>query len=350
MVVSMGVQEVYVRPLFFHDGAQDVGGRLAGGPVRFSHVEIVSRADRARTLLSYDAAAASREGAIRAVLEVLEAPRTPLCGLDLTSPKIMGIVNVTPDSFSDGGEFHDHTDAIAQARQVAEDGAHILDIGGESTRPGSDPVDEDTECARILPVIEALAESGTPISCDTRKASVMRKAVASGAQIINDISSLTYDPEARSTAAELGAPVILMHSKGEPKVMQDAPSYEDVCLDVYDELQANLQACVDAGIPRASIVADPGIGFGKTFAHNLELINDLALFHGLGVPIMLGVSRKGFLGALTGVKDARARAVGSVSAALSGLARGVQLFRVHDVKQTAEAFAVWEGVRLRQVP
>ncbi|MEM1199513.1 MAG: dihydropteroate synthase [Pseudomonadota bacterium] len=346
----MGAHQVYLRPLYFHEGAQAAGGRLAGGPVRFSHVEIISRVDNSRTLISYQDVAASRETAIQEALAALEETRAPLSGLDLTSPKIMGIVNVTPDSFSDGGEFHDHSDAIAQAIQAAEDGAHILDIGGESTRPGSDPVDEVTECARVLPVIEALSGRGTPISCDTRKSSVMRKAMAAGAHIINDISSLTYDPDARATAAELAAPVILMHSKGEPKVMQDAPAYNDVCLEVFDELSANIEACVDAGIPRAKIVADPGIGFGKTFTHNLELINDLAVFHGLGVALMLGVSRKGFLGALTGVTEARDRAVGSVSAALSGLARGVQLFRVHDVKQTAEAFAVWEGIRQRQVP
>ena len=346
----MGAHEVYLRPLFLHDGVSDEGGRLAGGPVRFSHVELIERANKARTTISYQEAAASKEAAIRTALEALEETRPPLAGLDLSAPIIMGIVNVTPDSFSDGGEFFDHSDALAQARQAVEDGAHILDIGGESTRPGSDPVDEATECARILPVIEALAGTGTPISCDTRKPAVMRKAVGAGAHIINDISSLTYHPEARATAAELATPVILMHSKGEPKVMQDAPSYEDVRLEVFDELQTNIAACERAGIPRAKIVADPGIGFGKTFDHNLELLNDLALFHGLGVAIMLGVSRKGFLGALTGVKEARARAVGSVSAALSGLARGVQLFRVHDVKQTAEAFAVWQGVRRRQVP
>ncbi|MEM8686150.1 MAG: dihydropteroate synthase [Pseudomonadota bacterium] len=346
----MGAHQLYLKPLHFHEGEGGAGGRLAGGPVRFSHVELISRADGSRTQISYEEAATSCETAIREALEALEEARAPFCGLDLATPRIMGIVNVTPDSFSDGGAFHDHSDAIAQAIQAAEDGAHILDIGGESTRPGSDPVDEATECARILPVIEALAGRDTPISCDTRKASVMRKAIAAGAHIINDISSLTHDQDARPTAAQLAAPVILMHSKGEPKVMQDAPSYGDVCLDVFDELNANIEACVAAGIPRAKIVADPGIGFGKTFTHNLELINDLALFHGLGVALMLGVSRKGFLGALTGVKDARARAVGSVSAALSGLARGVQLFRVHDVKQTAEAFAVWDGIRQRHVP
>ncbi len=349
----MSSPEVYLRPLYFRDAANGddaPGGRLAGGRIRFAHLEVIERPSLKRQVMSYEDAAASGEAAIRSALNALEEPRAPLLGLDLTTPKIMGIVNVTPDSFSDGGEFYSHDDAIAQAKQAVEDGAHILDIGGESTRPGSDPVDEATECARILPVIEALAASSTPLSCDTRKPAVMRRAVAAGAHIINDISSLTYDPEARKTAAELGTPVILMHSKGEPKVMQDAPHYDNVCLDVFDELRANIAACEQMGIARSKIIADPGIGFGKTFDHNLELLNELALFHGLGVAVMLGVSRKGFLGALTGVKEARARAVGSVSAALCGLARGVQLFRVHDVRQTAEAFAVWEGVSQGRVP
>ncbi len=348
----MSSAEVYLRPVFLSERADDETGpwgRVAGGSLCFSHVELIERPGFERTLLSYEDARGSAEPAIGEILAALEQPRAPLLGLDLTTPKIMGIVNVTPDSFSDGGAFYSTEDAVAQARRAMEEGADILDIGGESTRPGSEPVDEDTECQRILPVIEALAASGTPISCDTRKPVVMRKAVQAGAGIINDISSLTYHEDARSTAAALGVPVILMHSKGEPKVMQKEPEYESVSLEVFDALRANIEACVAAGIPRSKIVADPGIGFGKTFDHNLELLDDLALFHGLGVALMLGVSRKGFLGALTGVKEARERAVGSVSAALCGLARGVQLYRVHDVQQTREAFAVWGGIHRRCV-
>ncbi len=349
----MSSAEVYLRPLFLSDLGEDKPGpwgRLAGGQIRFSHVELIERSSADTKILPYSDAAASDEPLVRAALQALEAPRPPIMGMDLNTPKIMGIVNVTPDSFSDGGDFYTHDNAITQAKLALEEGADILDIGGESTRPGSEPVDEPTELERILPVIEALAGEGAPLSCDTRKPGVMQQAIAAGAHIINDISSLTYHPDARKTAAELGVPVILMHSKGEPKVMQKAPSYENVCLDVFDELQANITACEQAGTPRARIIADPGIGFGKTFDHNLELLNDLALFHGLGVALMLGVSRKGFLGALTGVKEARARAVGSVTAALCGLERGVQFYRVHDVKQTAEAFAVREGVRQGRVP
>lgn len=349
----MSTAEVYLRPLFLSNSAADAAGpwgRLAGGHIRFSHVELIERTSTTSHVLSFADAATSSEPAVQAALDALQAERAPIMGMDLAHPKIMGIVNVTPDSFSDGGDFFSHDDAIAQAKKALADGADILDIGGESTRPGSDPVDEATELSRILPVIEALAGEGAPLSCDTRKANVMRKAIASGAHIINDVSSLTFHPDARTTVAELEVPVILMHSKGEPKVMQKAPAYEDVCLDVFDELQANIVACEKAGIPRSRIIADPGIGFGKTFDHNLQLLKDLALFHGLGVALMLGVSRKGFLGALTGVKEARARAVGSVSAALCGLERGVQLYRVHDVKQTAEAFAVWDGVRQGRVP
>ena len=205
------------------------------------------------------------------------------------------------------------------------------------------------ELERILPVIDGLAEPNVLISCDTRKSNVMRSAVQAGASLINDVSSLNYDPEARATVAQMGVPAILMHSKGEPKIMQQAPEYSNVSLEVFDTLQADIAKCEAAGISRDKIIADPGIGFGKTFDHNLELLNDLALFHGLGVPIMLGVSRKGFIGALTGVKEAGERAVGSASAALSGLSAGVQIFRVHDVKETAEAFAVWQGIIRRRL-
>lgn len=324
-------------------------GRIAGGPVCFSHGEVIDRSSGGRELRSYADLAASDDSHIRAALASLEEPREDILGLSMAEPQIMGIVNVTPDSFSDGGEFGTAHTAIAQGRALVEQGAAILDIGGESTRPGSDPVLADEELARILPVISALSDQAVPISCDTRKARVMQEAVEAGAGIINDVSSLNFDPEARETASSLETPVILMHSKGEPKIMQDAPHYDDVCLEVFATLEADIARCEEAGIPRSRIIADPGIGFGKTFDHNLELLHNLALFHGLGVPLMLGVSRKGFLGALTGVKEAGARAVGSVSAALTGLGAGVQFFRVHDVKETAEAFAVWNGIARRSV-
>ena len=348
----MSTTQICLRPLVLTssvDGAGSGWGRVAGGPLRFSHAGLVDRAGEPGKIWSYQDLARSSDPQIRLALEKVEEPRLPVAGLSLSRPVIMGIVNVTPDSFSDGGSFDTTERAISHGAALVAAGADILDVGGESTRPGSDPVDESTELERILPVIEGLANTGALISCDTRKSAVMRQAVAAGAGLINDVSSLNHDPEARATAASLGVPSILMHAKGEPKIMQDAPHYTDVCVEVFNSLEEEIEACEAAGISRENIVADPGIGFGKTFNHNLELLDGLALFHGLGVPVMLGASRKGFIGALTGVKDAGGRAAGSVSAALAGLARGVQLFRVHDVKETAEAFAVWQGISRRTI-
>ncbi|MEM7425654.1 MAG: dihydropteroate synthase [Pseudomonadota bacterium] len=343
---------VCLCPKFLHSAsgfAESGYGRIAGGDVYFSHAEVIDRATGTRRLESYASLKASAETLIQKALERIEAPRVPILEFDLAEPVIMGIINVTPDSFSDGGVHGTTETAISQGRTLAAEGARILDVGGESTRPGSDPVDIETELSRVLPVIEGLRGEEVVISCDTRKSPVMSAALGSGASIINDVSSLNHDRKSRSVAAKAGAPVILMHSKGEPKVMQDAPSYEDVGLEVFDTLEADLRLCEEAGISRSRIIVDPGIGFGKTFDHNLELLHNLALFHGLGVPVMLGVSRKGFLGALTGVREAGRRAVGSVSAALIGLDAGVQFFRVHDVRQTVEAFAVWRGVARRRV-
>jgi dihydropteroate synthase len=252
----------------------------------------------------------------------------------------MGIINVTPDSFSDGGEHADAAVAIAHGTSLAEEGADILDIGGESTRPGSDPVPEAEECRRILPVIEALASSGHRVSVDTRKAAVMEKAASAGARIINDVSALGHDPASLRTAAKLGLPVILMHAKGDPKTMQVRPEYDDVALDVYDALRARIEACIAAGIDASRIAVDPGIGFGKTFRHNLEILHQLTLFHGLGVPLMAGVSRKAFIGSLTMERDAGRRVHGSVGGAVQAALAGAQILRVHDVAATRQALAV----------
>lgn len=255
-------------------------------------------------------------------------------------PVVMGIVNVTPDSFSDGGRTADTERAIAHGLQLAREGAGILDVGGESTRPGSDGVPEQQELDRVIPVIEALAKEGLKVSCDTRKARVMREALKAGAAIINDVSALQHDTGSMAAMAEADCPVILMHAQGDPKTMQLSPSYEDVVLDVFDGLQSRIEACVASGIARARIIADPGIGFGKTFRHNLDLLNRFSIFHGLGVPLLMGLSRKGFVGALTGEKLAANRVHGSVGGALWSALNGAQILRVHDVKATVEALAV----------
>ncbi len=260
--------------------------------------------------------------------------------LDAERPLVMGIVNVTPDSFSDGGLNAETSNAIAHGIQLAAEGADILDVGGESTRPGSEGVPEEEELRRVIPVIEALVQHGHAVSVDTRKARVMRAALKAGATIVNDVSALTYEPQAMEAMAEASCPVILMHAQGDPKTMQLSPHYENVALDVFDWLEARVEACVAAGIARERILADPGIGFGKSFRHNLDLISQFTLFHGLGVPLLMGLSRKGFIGALTGEKRAGDRVHGSVGGAIWSALNGAHILRVHDVKATVAALAV----------
>ncbi|MCA3556607.1 dihydropteroate synthase [Aestuariivirga sp.] len=255
-------------------------------------------------------------------------------------PLIMGIVNVTPDSFSDGGLHAESGRAIAHGLLLAQQGADILDVGGESTRPGSEGVPEAEELRRILPVIEALAARGLTVSVDTRKANVMRAALQAGASIVNDVAALTYDPAAIEAMAEASCPVILMHAQGDPRTMQLSPHYDDVALDVFDWLEARIEACVAAGIARWRIVADPGIGFGKSFRHNIDVLRHFTLYHSLGVPVLMGLSRKGFIGALTGEKLAGNRVSGSVGGAVWSALNGAHIIRVHDVKATVEALAV----------
>jgi dihydropteroate synthase len=313
----------------------------------YAAVEIVEREGSAvRRRLSCAADVAhSPEAGLEALLQRLEAPRAPIAGLALGDrPRIMGIVNVTPDSFSDGGRWLAPEAAIGHALRLADEGADMLDIGGESTRPGSEPVSVEEELRRVLPVIEALAgKVQAPISIDTRNAEVMRRAADAGARIINDVAALAHDPNSLRAAAELGLPVVLMHAQGDPRTMQLDPRYDDVVLDVYDWLEARIAICAAAGIPRTRLIVDPGIGFGKTLAHNLALLGSLSMFHGLGCPILLGASRKSFIGRLAGGADADQRMPGSLAAALLGAAQGVQVLRVHDVAATRQALVVWEA-------
>ncbi|MFX0545256.1 dihydropteroate synthase [Roseovarius sp. S1116L3] len=278
------------------------------------------------------------------VLERLTAPRAPIAGLRFDAPRLMGILNVTPDSFSDGGKFDAPEAALAQARAMAGAGAHIIDVGGESTRPGSIPVAEEEEIARTAPVIAAIRQAvGTPISIDTRKAAVAQAAIGAGASVVNDVSGFTYDTALAPYCADAGLPVCVMHAQGDPQTMQDAPQYEDVTLDVYDFLEGRLDALEAQGIPRERIIVDPGIGFGKTQAHNLTLLSRLSIFHGLGCPILLGASRKKFIGTIGGTPEAGDRMPGSVAVALAGVAQGVQIIRAHDVAETRAAMALWRA-------
>jgi dihydropteroate synthase len=309
---------------------------LAGGRLWFS---AVARHERGRPAEIVPAAEAG------AALEPLVAPRASFAGLALDRPRIMGILNVTPDSFSDGGQFVETPAALEQARALAAV-SDILDIGGESTRPGAAPVDEAEEVARTAPVIGAMRAGGLvlPISIDTRKAAVADAALRAGADIVNDVAALGYDAELAPLVAKAQAPVVLMHHQGTPEVMQADPRYGDVLLDVYDWLAERVEAAVAAGIPRQRIAVDPGIGFGKTVAHNLALIRGISLFHGLGCPVLLGASRKRFIGTLAGAEDPAARMPGSLAVALAGVAQGVQMIRVHDAAETRQALRLWQAV------
>lgn len=288
---------------------------------------------------------------LRLALAGLAAPRQAMSGIPLDRPRLMGIVNVTPDSFSDGGNFTNARDAIAFARGLADEGADFLDIGGESTRPGSEAVTVDEELRRVLPVIEGLVgRVRARISIDTRKAEVMRRAALAGVHVINDVSALSFDPNSLRVAAETRLPVVLMHAKGDPKTMQQNPRYDNVLLEVFDTLAQRIDLCLRAGIALERIIVDPGIGFGKTLDHNLELLAGLSLLHGLGTPILLGASRKGMIGTLTGAIDPSERMPGSVATALAGAMQGASILRVHDVAATRQALTVWEAASAGHAP
>jgi dihydropteroate synthase len=267
------------------------------------------------------------------------------CGahmLDLARPRVMGIVNVTPDSFSDGGLHHDPEHALAHARRLLEDGADLIDVGGESTRPGAADVSVDEELARVLPVVRALATEGVIVSVDTSKPDVIAAALDAGAAMINDVRALRM-PGALEAVARTGAAVCLMHMQGEPSSMQQSPTYVDVVTEVRDFLRARARACAAAGIAHDRIAIDPGFGFGKTLAHNLALARDLATLATLGYPLVAGWSRKSSLGALTG-RPPGERLAASVAAALASFARGATIVRVHDVRETVDALTVWASL------
>lgn len=263
------------------------------------------------------------------------------------SAKVMGIVNVTPDSFSDGGRFLDHEAALIHARRLIAEGADILDIGAESTRPGSEPVSAEDEIARAVPLIAAIrAESPIAISIDTMKPQVARAAVEAGANIWNDVAALRYAPDGPQVAAELGCDLVLMHMRGEPRTMQADPQYDDVVAEVCEFLAERAQAAMAAGVAREKIWLDPGVGFGKRPEHNLALIARLDAVAALGYPVLLGVSRKRFIAALdpSGGAALDGRLAGSLAAALAGVERGAGVLRVHDVAETVQALKIWEAV------
>lgn len=332
-------------PVAFHALREGFALPLHGGDIAFAFVRLIEDGEDLGV------------GPIREVPEdwhdamhAIARRPPPFAGLEGDGPLLMGVVNVTPDSFSDGGRHFDADVAIAAGHAMLEAGADILDIGGESTRPGAAPVTAEEEAARILPVIRELAKAA-PVSVDTRNAATMRAALEAGAEIVNDVSALRHDPDALGLLARSEAPVILMHMPGDdPATMQSRAEYGDVALEVAAFLRDRIATCEALGIARGRIAVDPGIGFGKTMAHNLALIDRLPLIASLGCRVVLGASRKRFIGTLSGVEEAARRVPGSIAAAIAGAARGAAVLRVHDVAETAQALAVWRACQAGRPP
>ncbi|EDL48912.1 dihydropteroate synthase [Erythrobacter sp. SD-21] len=353
---------IYIRPLGFVPGPQAEHGnaiRLAGGMVYASRFAVILRRDGAvaerwlaapdtmAEVLGHlpDTVAADAESQWANLTLAHPALELGARTVRLDQPQVMGILNVTPDSFSDGGLADDAEAAREHAAAMVETGASIIDIGGESTRPGARPVWEGDEIERVVPAIEACAAMGAAVSVDTRKAAVMEAALDAGAALVNDVSGLTHDPRSAEVVAARGCPVVLMHAPGRGEDLHEDGDYDNVVFDVFDELRNRRDEALEAGIDASRILLDPGIGFGKSLAENLLLINALQLFHALGHPLMLGASRKRMIGAMSKEEDADNRLGGSLALALKGMDAGVQLIRVHDVPETVQARNVWRGLR-----
>jgi dihydropteroate synthase len=339
----------FVDSPFGHDGKV---ARLAGGLNWFAAVELIEIEKHRRTsteLVQVEGIEARFDDDMAAQWRALTASRAPLQlgdrAIRLDQPQVMGIINVTPDSFSDGGQFAEASSAAEAGADMAAQGAAIIDVGGESTRPGAKPVWEGDEIERVAPVIRQLASGGAAVSADTRKADVMTSALEAGARMINDVSALTYDQRSAGVVAAAGVPIVLMHHLGAPETMQQDPRYADVLVEVFLWLEDRIAAAEAAGIGRDKILIDPGFGFGKNVAHNLELMNGLALFHSLGCPIVVGASRKRSIGALSGEAPVDKRLGGSLAFAIKAADQGAQIVRVHDVFESVQALRIWRGLK-----
>ena len=332
-------EKLYYRPVLHHGRSLLKSSKtLAKGWTFFDQVEVLSRSASPYFISASDLP--------KEQLEKLITPRASIAGLQFSErPNLMGVLNVTPDSFSDGGEFENLQDAVEHALDMSASGADILDIGGESTRPGAVLVPESGEIARVTPIIAAIrSHLQIPISIDTRKSNVAASAINAGATMINDVYAFEYDPKMLDVAVDLQVPICVMHAQGAPDVMQNDPRYDNVVLDVYDFLEAKIQNLVRAGFDHTQIIVDPGIGFGKTLEQNLALLSNLSLFHSLGCPVLLGASRKSFIGHITGQDDPLMRLGGSLATAIHAAQQGVQILRVHDIPETHQALQVWSKI------
>jgi dihydropteroate synthase len=363
MIDATPTTRIYCRPTAFIDAPFGFDGqfaRLAGGMQFFAAWELIAVDGGRRTGQSLvpidrvdealDQLSAEQASSVRAMMARATSPRSALTLgeriVRLDQPQVMGILNMTPDSFSGGSDhLSDPAGATSLAIDMASAGAAIIDIGGESTRPGAATVWEEDEKARVLPLIGQLAHAGLALSLDTRKASVMAAGLSAGAHMINDVSALLFDDQAMTVMAASTCPVVLMHFPGKPDDPHTHPGYTDPLIEVYDWLESRIAAVVAAGIARERIIVDPGIGFGKEVRANLAILNGLSLFHTLGVPILLGASRKRLIGALSNEAPADKRLGGSVALALKGIEQGAQIIRVHDVPETVQAMRIWRGMR-----
>jgi dihydropteroate synthase len=354
------VSKIYLRPVAFIDSPQRHDGesqRLAGSMLWFSQVEVIDLSGQpTRKLVDVaqwdeflSGLPADKQTRCSKLYARMASARAPLQlgerTIRIDQPQVMGIVNMTPDSFSDGGSNADIDTAVDAAFAMTSAGAAIVDIGGESTRPGAPLVWEGDEVARVEPLIRRLAASGTAISIDTRKALVMETAIAAGAGMINDISALLFDDRALAVARATGAPVVLMHAPSQGSDPHKGGEYGDVVTDVFDWLEARVDAVEAAGISRDKILVDPGIGFGKSLGDNLAIINSLSIYHGLGCAILFGASRKRMIGALSNEAPVEARLGGSIFLAMKAVEQGAHIVRVHDAAETVQAVQVWRGLR-----
>ncbi len=353
--------KLYLRPTGFIDSPQQHEGasaRLAGTMLWFTQVEVIGKTGAVTTRKLVDVRvwatfvatlSTDKQARYSLLYGRMTSPRAPLHmgerTIRLDQPQVMGIINMTPDSFSDGGKNNDVEVAAASAIAMASAGAAIIDVGGESTRPGAPLVWEGDEIKRVEPLIHRLASSGTAVSIDTRKAAVMEVAVAAGAAMVNDVSALLYDDRAVEVAKATGVPVVLMHAPSQSSDPHKGGDYVDVVTDVFDWLEKRVDAVEAAGIPRDMILVDPGIGFGKSLAENLAVINNLAIYHAIGCPVLFGASRKRMIGALSNEAAVDARLGGSVFLAMKAVEQGVHILRVHDVAETVQAVQVWRGLR-----
>jgi dihydropteroate synthase len=346
------MRSVYIRPLSFlygSDASYHIQKKLAlpihGNPtIAFEKIEIISKNQNNKNIIHVSKLSTLKKSVKKQVIKDLNnitKKKKTICGLTLDNPILMGVLNVTPDSFSDGGKFNTFSKAISKAKEMLEQGAKIIDVGGESTRPGAQLISEQEENKRVIKIIKKISQiKKNIVSIDTRKASVMQAAIKVGAKIINDVSALDFDPQAESLVVKLKKPIILNHSQGTPDTMQKNPSYKNVLIEIYDYFEDKINKLEKRGLNRNSIILDPGIGFGKNVNHNLTLMSKISFFHSLGCPLMLGPSRKSFIGKIMEKKDSISRLGGTISSVIIGANQGVQFFRVHDIKEVNEALSI----------